>query len=553
MEAAINRPALVIFLVSILCIFLIFRGRTLPPWAINNLAMVRFADSLYQAAEGGTTDFKSESLPWFLVQTTALDEELIPLLNSATAFDPANKTLIWTLGRVLLASQKAYDAGEILTPLANQNAANPLVYHELIYALSLSGQHSQVVSLFNQNPELPETDYTNDMVAYALLEQAGGQSLDAVVELRPLDIYANYILWKESEQKDTAYRDNLTRFDYTAVSPIDDRLLLPLFNVIPALLEVGVWDFELTTRVVSFLVWKYPQMPGVQDLLDELVKLYPQQSTFRYLLGELSHRQGNLDIARENYEFSFTLDRNQTDAAYQLWLIAENLGDQQTASYWHNQLEEVVGDAVFLANESVWEALVAQTYNLPADNLQLGFNMLPEGDFEKQEGERLQSWHEVDSRKRNSNEALFLSGLDSLLTSGGKYAARIDGLWREDPSPHYYGFSSVPDQVQGAYWLPVEPHKIYLVSGNFKLSDSDMRASVYLGNPETNLVVDNLQTRANLWQPFVFLGCHTGSETENMQFIIQSQDPGTLWVDNISFRIVQIENAAELCDSLAIS
>ncbi len=525
---------LAFFLIAVVAIFLLLRDRMLPTWAINNLAMIEVASAYYPSSSNWESDFENDNHPWYSEPKNNLDRNPIESLQGTTRPDPVYRTLNWTLGRSLLMLDSADKAAEPLAQAATRDPGNPLLYHELTFALSESKQYDQVVSLSKQRLEMPQTAFTNDRIALAWLEQTGEKSYAEVLRLRPKDLYANYQLWREIEVSNpqsnlnAAYIDHLTHFDHTAVAPTDTRLLPFALQVIPALLEKGVWDLELATRAISFLVWRYPENLAVQELLNTLIVTYPAVPNWPYYLGELYQRGGDLDRAREQFERAFTLDETQ-------------------------RLENTTANETSLSVEQEIESLLTDTYGLPIGSVKLGPNLLSGGDFEPPAKNTLQSWQIVDSRLRGSDEALFLAGLDSLHPGDGKYAARIDGLWRKEASPHYYGLAAVHDEVEGAYWLPIEPQQIYLVSGEFRLSADTMRASVYLGSPQTNLVASSLPSSENQWQPFAFLGCHTQPEIENMQFIIEAQDPGTLWVDSLSIRTLDIENSTELCQSLTLS
>ena len=92
------------------------------------------------------------------------------------------------------------------------------------------------------------------------------------------------------------------------MGPTDERLLEYAAQVIPKLLEKGMWDREKTLNVVSYLVWQHNTAAGVVQLLEDLSARYPTQPDWPFYLAELYHRRGDLDQAETAYEQVLQID-----------------------------------------------------------------------------------------------------------------------------------------------------------------------------------------------------------------------------------------------------
>jgi len=138
-----------------------------------------------------------------------------------------------------------------------------------------------VLALYEAAPPPLPTQAVSDAVALAYLVQVTrgqgegetGRGWEKALELRPGDLYLNYRLWKQAQEAGdvraaVAYSETLTYFPLEAVDPTDERLLGYAAQVIPKLLEEGVWDREKTLNVVSYLVWQHNTAAGVVQLFE---------------------------------------------------------------------------------------------------------------------------------------------------------------------------------------------------------------------------------------------------------------------------------------------
>jgi len=213
-----------------------------------------------------------------------------------------------------------------------------LLYDDVLTALSRAGESEDELALYEAAPPPKSTQAVSDTVALAYLEQVTrgqgegetrrGGEWEQVLELRPGDLYANFHLWKQAQeagdvQAAAAYSETLTYFPLEAVDPTDERLLGYAAQVIPKLLEEGVWDREKTLNVVSYLVWQHNTAAGVVQLLEGLTARYPAQPDWPFYLAELYHRRGALDQAETAYKQALQIDSEYAQAYLRLGMIYE--------------------------------------------------------------------------------------------------------------------------------------------------------------------------------------------------------------------------------------
>jgi tetratricopeptide (TPR) repeat protein len=145
-----------------------------------------------------------------------------------------------------------------------------------------------------------------DRIAHAYLTTGEQRALERARWLRPSDLYANYHLWQSAVQAGDGesaqvYRETLTDFSLEAISPADERLLDFAVQVIPALMEEGLWSWQKTLYTVAFLVSRHHQVDSVEELLRQLIGRYPTEPEWYFYLGELYQRRGECEQADALY------------------------------------------------------------------------------------------------------------------------------------------------------------------------------------------------------------------------------------------------------------
>jgi tetratricopeptide (TPR) repeat protein len=334
-----------VVLVGTMILLLLLRGRAITSALWTNAGMLLLRDAhLTQVDRVPDTDTVLDALG-----ENAAAARAVQYLRQAVALNGDDPVARWGLGRAALAVGDAGTAADALGPLAGSAGHDPLLYNDVLVALSYGGQPEGVVALYDSVPPMQRTQAISDVVALAYLdlaagEQVGGetggqggvgQCLQQASALRPSDLYANYHLWRRALQSGdlagaTVYSETLTYFSLEAVHPADERLLEYAADVIPALLEDGLWDRERTLNVVSFLVWQHNQAAGTARLLERLIERYPAEPEWSFYLAELYHRRGDLDQAEASYRRVLDIDPNYAQAYLRMGMIYEERAGRET-------------------------------------------------------------------------------------------------------------------------------------------------------------------------------------------------------------------------------
>jgi tetratricopeptide (TPR) repeat protein len=265
----------------------------------------------------------------------------------------------WGLGRAALAlvelgvreERNGIAAADALSPLVVDGTDNPLLYQDALVAFSYSGQPEDTIALYETHLPLRRVPSISDTVALAYLQRGAPGDLACARTLRPGDLYVNHYLWQAARDAGDAgaaavYSDTLVYFPLESVDPTDERLLDYAGEVIPSLLEEGLWDRSKTLDVVSFLVWQHNGAAGVERLLQQLGERHPADPDWLFFLAELYHRRGDLDQAEAVYRQVQALDLAYAQAYLRLGIVAEaqsqipDLSSQTPSSRPQGQLKD---------------------------------------------------------------------------------------------------------------------------------------------------------------------------------------------------------------------
>jgi hypothetical protein len=293
--------------VSLLIIGGLLQGPALLARLLGNLGMIAFRNALFLEVPEPVPDRQSGAYPLYQTLSTSDAQSRVSLLRRAIALDHDSVAIRWGLGRQALAVGDAITAVEALEPIVNQAKYNSLLHQDAWIAFSHAQMPHQVIALYESFPPQRWTRVMSDTMALAYLETEGQGALEEVGWLRPGDLYVNYHLWQEAQRIGdltgaAAYREMLTHFPMGAVSPADERLLDYVADVVPDLLEEGLWHRDKALDVISFLVWRHNGAPGVERLLERLVERYPAEPDWPFYLAELYHGRGDLERAEAAWD-----------------------------------------------------------------------------------------------------------------------------------------------------------------------------------------------------------------------------------------------------------
>lgn len=272
----------------------------------------------------------------------------------------------WGLARVSLVSggigvegkMNYIAAAEALRPLVAESIRNPLLCRDALIALSHGGQPAEVIELHESDLPLEPAQAVSDAVALAYLGRGAPGDLTRARRLRPGDLYVNYHLWRAAQDAGDVelaaiLGDTLAYFPLQAVGPADERLLDYAAEVIPAMLEEGLWDRKKTLNVVSFLVWQHNGALSVERLLEDLIERYPTDSDWPFYLAELDHRRGDLEQADVLYQQVLETEPGYAQVYLRLGMVAEarsripnsqSRGQLEEAVDWYHRYYELAPD-----------------------------------------------------------------------------------------------------------------------------------------------------------------------------------------------------------------
>jgi tetratricopeptide (TPR) repeat protein len=493
------------------------------------------------------------------------------IYNWALSLNPDNTAARWWSARVALASGEYRIAAETLQALAVGEIRNPLMYLDMLDALSYSGESEHVISFYETSPPPQYVRAISDTVVLAHLDCEDFQ--DALV-LHPGDLYASYHLWREARDVDDihamhTYNQAMIYFPLAAIDIDDERLLRYNVGLIPRLLEEGVWSFDKTLDVVSYLVWQRHQSPEVARLLEAMCERYPSDPDWLFYLGELYHRQGALGRAKTTYRQVLAADPGYKQVYLRLGMVAEATSQELLgeAARWYEQYYEIAPDDLLglrklveayevlgrpevvalreeLQAKTDDQRIVAEMLGVSVEDVELGPNLVKNGEFESWVRGSPEWWGWSDMFNREPfNAAAFVGEADELLSFEGQQAARVDGLWiqqREEKSPARAGFWQY-DEVALAANAP------YLLSFYYRTSriPDDMATTWVSGNPNVFWAHDyGLPATQGMWYHFVAVGWNRLDADAPIRPLLRSFATGHVTFDDAQLRLIRLPEEA---------
>jgi tetratricopeptide (TPR) repeat protein len=514
-------------LVGALALLLLLHGPALMSAAWTNAGMLVLRDALLAQVESVSGAYPVHGA----LRGDAAIAQAMRYLRRAVALNRDGPAARWGLGRAALAAGDAETAADALEPLAGSAERNPLLYDDVLMALSYSGRPEEVIALYESAPPLQRTGAISDVVALAYLdlvtgglgdERTGGQGevgqwLERSNALRPGDLYASYHLWRQARERGdmeaaTVYSETLAYFPLEAVHLTDERLLGYAADVIPVLVEEGLWDREKTLNVVSFLVWQHNEAAGTEWLLEQLIERYPTDPDWPFYLAELYHRRGDLDQAEAVYRQTLMVDPEYVQAYLRLGMVTEAQSQNPSprsqewlaaAEEWYAQYHAVARDDLLglkrlaevctalqdarVESESCQEAalqealearaddrrIVAEWLGVPVEGVALGPNLVENGRFEEGQEGQLERWY-FQTYLGPGKEGLYFAGPDALAGEGN--AARIIGLrgGLMDDGTATYG------ELVGEE-LTLSPGGWYVISARYRTQNLSGNGLLFLG------------------------------------------------------------------------
>jgi tetratricopeptide (TPR) repeat protein len=401
--------------------------------------------------------------------------------------------------------------------------------------------------------------------------------LEQAHALRPGDLYVNYHLWQQAREAGdaeaaAAYGEALTHFYLEAIYPVDERLLHHAAEVIPALIEEGLWDRGQALNVVSFLVWQHDRAAGVERLIERLAERYPAEPEWPFYLAELYHRRGDLERARVVYQQVLAAHPEYAQAVLRLGMVAEarfqtldpKPQDQlETAASWYGQYHDIAPDDLLglkrlvdtctalgeagaeggscpeVTLQEALEARVdgrrvaAQMLGVPVEQVKLGPNLVDNGWFAEGKEGQLERWY-FRAYLGPTREGLYFAGLDSLAGEGN--SARIIGLRGGPMADGTVTYGECTGEE-----LTLFPGSRYLISARYRSMNLDGNGLLFLGEyfkPDgVRLTHTYLEGSSGEWRE-VFILVQGQDRKISVVPLIRNWGLGSVWFDDVQVRAI---------------
>ena len=451
--------------IGFLALVLMLHGQAMLASAVGNWGMMGLRDALVLGAGRTGAAIWPGRFPLYQTLPDREAEPALLRLRQAATMDPGSTAIQWALGRAALAVGDFAAAIDALAPLAAGTRLNPLLYQDTLIAFGSGGKSAQAIALYESLRPPGYARVISDTMALAYIQTGGSEALEKAWRLRPGDLYVNYQLWTQAQQDGhlasaTDYSYNLTHFPIEALAPADERVLDYAAQVIPALLEEGVWERNETLNAVSFLVWRYNQTTAVERLLQQLIEGDPDQADWLFYLAELYHRRGDRAQAEAAYQHVLAADPAYVQAYLRLGMVAEASSPASSearpqfleAAAWYEHYHrlapadpaglkawadvlEALGDPQAATLREEWELkrddrhVVAGMLGVPVESVEVGPNLVRNAQFENWEGANAVGWRLGLYLGPGGDCGLYSTGSDGLVPEGN--AAAILTLWGE--------------------------------------------------------------------------------------------------------------------------
>ena len=491
----------------------------------------------------------------------------------------------WSLARSSLAIGDAQVAADALLPIREIAIDHPVMYYDALLAFGESGEYESVLALERPLESPRFQRFVNELIALAYIEESrlAGDTptqqrlLTKAFELRPGDIFATYHLWLLANESGDAkqaerYTDQLQYFPIEAVRPLVPELIDRFVELVPILVDQNLWEKDLASNVVSYLVWQYYDRESVENLLYTLDKQFPQESIWRFALGELYHRRGEWDSAESVYLSLLNYPSFPDEVYLRLGMVSEaKCGAQrrgceflENARAWYEQYRLRVPDDLMTAKKLVSinslsrgtqssigdqtssddQLIIAELLNVPADEITLGPNLILNGDFEEWTDSRPNWWMTSNMATGSEwNAGTFWADHDSL-DSWQNESVRIQGLWLRSESgkfPGRYGYWHFDPATQAARTIPLEFGKSYVLSIYYRTDAQSSKGAALWTSYESTAFTEGdlyLPPTDEVWKKAIVFGTPSSTSDIFVSPLIRTFGVGKFWFDNIELRSV---------------
>jgi tetratricopeptide (TPR) repeat protein len=342
------------------------------------------------------------------------------------------------------------------------------------------------------------------------------------------------------------------------------------------LAEAGIWTDETLHNIASYQVWQFAQGEvgrHTERVLQALLWDRPGDIDLRFYLAELYHRRGEWEQAEAAYRAVLERDAAYAQAMLRLGMVFQARGRLAEAADWYARYRALAPDDLLglerlvevhevlgapdttalreqLRDRSDDRRIAAQLLGVPADAVQLGENLVRNGDFESWLSGRPEWWSVSNMATGDPwNEGLFIGGREELDAPGGS-ALRIQGMWlRQEPDkePGRWGYWYFDERSRRIATLPLEPDGVYLISFDYR-SDAEegQGAAVYVSDREEVLWRGDrrLPKTGYAWRHFVAVAANRSGAEATMRLLLRHWGSGVMAFDRV--RVSRLELPGEL-------
>lgn len=495
-------------------------------------------------------------------------------LERAVVWEPRNVQARRKLAQVHLKQDQPQAALDALRPALDIRPPNTMVSLELVAPYVAVDQPDAAIHVY----ESAAVDWPSRAAAVAYLQQAEASELLSAAELwrKALSIdtgnlYALLRLWQTASaagDEDAAgdYEERLRHFDLQSVRvPSDLRLAEFQARGMGEAVEAGIWTRETLLSVVSYQVWRFADgdaAVSVDLLLRSLLARWPDDPDLRFYRAELYHRRGEAEQAATAYQTVLEADAGFAQAVLRLGMVCEAQGKLTEAVDWYSRYRAMVPDdllglqrltelrEVLGASEAPTlreilldltddRRIVARMLKVPVEDVDLGPNLIQNGDFDLWAGERPRSWTVSDMATGSPwNRGLFFGGRDDLWVLN-RGAARLQGLWlerRDDKAAGRWGYWQYDELSRRISSIALGPGTRFVVSLNYRSDNPGaMAAGVYVSDREdvTWRGDERLPVSGGVWHHFVAIGHNRGREEIGIRMLLRNWDTGSVAFDSV--------------------
>jgi tetratricopeptide (TPR) repeat protein len=340
--------SIVFILIGFKCILsLIFLG-------LSNIVMLEFRSELLELG----AEFNNCTYP--LIGALHDNQLYISRLLMEIASNISNDDNhgYWVRGRIALAEGDFQSAAHAMNMIDIEYWDNPVLFQDAWVAFDLGVEFENLIYLYKVSSSSNNIPYPystrlptsikerviSDTLSLAYLDTMGDGGLGSVLQFRPNDAYVNYYLREQIKQSEDRqiYEEEFPELSLASFYSTDKRYLEYTLQSIPFLVEEGVLNIEVASRILRFFVSYYQGEVEVSDALVELAEFSSSNSEIPFCLAEYHRVRGELDSAKEIYQKLYTSDPQNSIILLRMGMILEAKCDNGESNFCEDELRRAV-------------------------------------------------------------------------------------------------------------------------------------------------------------------------------------------------------------------